>query len=110
MKASSLRNCLNSVGGSGINPIEVISTQPFGHEDYLDNVCDSVYETWIYNKARTESQQNTCSNAKYAYIYPGCCKEDTPWLECESEERECDDVGYDGFFCSGMCKGDIYFR
>ena len=106
MRAASLRTCLNSLGANFINEIEYIETE-YGNEDYLNKVCKAVDEFLVYDKLSTESQPDSCTSGRTAYMYPSHCTHG--WLGpnctniCFSDcLNSCGKANYDGFYCKGI--------
>ena len=106
MRATSLRTCLNSLGANFINEIEYIETE-YGNEDYLNKVCKAVDEFLVYDKLSTESQPDSCTSGRTAYMYPSHCTHG--WLGpnctniCFSDcLNSCGKANYDGFYCKGI--------
>ena len=106
MRATSLRTCLNSLGANFINEIEYIETE-YGNEDYLNKVCKAVDEFLVYDKLSTESQPDSCTSGRTAYMYPSHCTHG--WLGpnctniCYSDcLNSCGKANYDGFYCKGI--------
>ena len=98
MRANSLRTCLNSLGANLINEIEYIETA-YGFEDYLNKVCKAVDEFLIYDKFGTESQPDSCTSGRTAFMYPSYC--DRGWLGPDCQNG-CVNDNYEGFYCKGM--------
>ena len=97
MRAMSLRTCLTSLGATGSNEIEYIETA-YGNDDYLNKVCKAVDLSLIYDKSRTESQPDSCSD-KSTSMYPSYCGQG--WLGNDCTNR-CGNDNYDGFYCKGI--------
>ena len=100
MKATSLRDCLTSLGGDPeFQPVEYIETL-FGHDDYLENICQSIYPDLKYDKEKTENQKDVCTSAGVdGLMYPSYC--DKGWLKCDSIKNGCGNPNFSGFFCKG---------
>ena len=99
MKASLLRDCLTSFGGDPkFKQVEFIETL-FGHEDYLDQICQSIYRDLNYDKEKTEDQDDACPSNTDGLMYPSYCADG--WLECDSIKNGCVNPNFVGFFCKG---------
>ena len=100
MNASFLRDCLTSLGGDPrFRQVEYIETLPFGHEQYLDQVCKSIYSDLKYDKLKTEAQNDACPSNVDGLMYPSYCNDG--WLECDSIKNGCANRNFNGFFCKG---------
>ena len=78
MKATSLRDCLTSLGGDpNFYQIQYIETFP-ENEDFLTNVCQNIYPQMKYDKIKTEKQNDSCTSD--AYMYPSTCDGSEGWL------------------------------
>ena len=103
----SLKDCLNSLGANLNNEIRYIETHGFGNDDYLNKVCKAVDESLTYDKDRTESQPDSCSDTNCEYPNPGGCVQypsgcNQGWLGNECLNH-CYNVNYNGFYCKGIC-------
>ena len=98
--ATSLRDCLTSLGGDpGFLQVDFIETY-FGHDDYLQRVCQSIYPELKYDKVRTEDQDDCCPSNTDGLMYPSYCADG--WLECDSIKNGCVNPNFYGFFCTGI--------
>ena len=105
MAAKSLRNCLISLGSTGTNHIEYIETYYSENLDYLDNVCNASKPGSTFNKALTETQQDSCHKdyrspdiGTNINMYPSHCREGWLGNDCTNS---CYHKNYDGFYCTG---------
>ena len=99
MKASSLRDCLTSLGADpDFRQVEYIETV-FGHDDYLDKICQSICVDLKYDKIKTEEQDDACPSNADGLMYPSHCEDG--WLECDSIKNGCANSNFIGFFCKG---------
>ena len=99
MKASLLRDCLTSLGGDPeFRQVEYIETI-FGHEDYLENVCQSIYPDLKYDNQKTVEQVDACPSNADGLMYPSYC--DDGWLACDTIKNGCANPNFEGFFCKG---------
>ena len=100
MRASSLRDCLTSLGGDPeFQQVEYIETY-FGHDDYLEKVCQSIFPDLKYDQIRTEDQDDICPSNIDGLMYPSYCNDG--WLECDSTTNGCANPNFNGFFCKGI--------
>ena len=100
MPATLLRGCLQSLGATGTKQIEYIETN-YGHDDYLNNVCNAVNEDLSYDKSRTELQPDSCTSCTSCVynMYPSHCNQG--WLGDDCRNR-CGNANYNGFYCKGI--------
>jgi len=99
MKASSLRDCLTILGAdSSFKQIDYIETQ-YGHQNYLEKVCQSIYPGLKYDSRRTEHQPDKCPSYEDGWMYPSHCS--NGWLDCDSTKNGCLWPNYAGFYCKG---------
>ena len=96
MLAMNLRDCLTSLGGDGTNDIAYIETH-YGHRDYLDDICSSIKPNLVYDRVRTEEQDDMCKSNSTAFMYPSNCG-----TRLEGCESNCTFANFEGFFCRGM--------
>ena len=96
MQATLLRGCLESLGATGTKQIEYIETT-YGHDDYLNNVCNAVNVHLSYDKTRTELQPDSCTTS--AHMYPSHCNQGWLGQDCSNG---CGNVDYNGFYCKGI--------
>ena len=98
MNALFLRDCLTSLGSDpGFHQIEYIETH-YGHDDYLQDICNSINSNLIYNKSLTEAQNDACPSNEDGWMYPSYCN--LGYLECETTKNGCLWPNYKGFYCS----------
>ena len=99
MPASRIRECLTSLGGTGVHTIDYIDIS-HGYYQYLDNVCNAAKKGSFFDRARTQhNQRNTDYSASIkGYIYPGPCN--NGWLGNDCPYR-LHWTEYSGFYCTG---------
>ena len=99
MPASRLRNCLTSLGGTGIHTIDYIDYSN-GYRQYLDKVCDAAKKGSFFDRSRTQYNQRDLglSNNVKGYVYPGACN--NGWLGNDCPYR-LHWTKYSGMYCTG---------
>merc|ERR1712136_150566 len=75
MPSSSIRSCLNSLGGKLEYDIEAVNFQL--NADFLDSVCRQVTyngteRQWFFDKEMTESQEDE-NDETSVFVYPKLC-------------------------------------
>jgi len=95
MPATKLRRCLNTLGSNGTERVEYIDIH-YGNTDYLDQVCGSINEDFLFDLERTENQMDMCLSNHTAYMYPSNCNQSWIGGDCISN---CTFDNYEGFFC-----------
>jgi len=91
--ANKVHDCLKELGGNGTNEIAFIDTH-YGHRDYLDDICSFIDSKLIYDRIRTESQDDRCMDGKTAFMYPSNCSN-----QLDGCETDCSFDNYEGFYC-----------
>ena len=97
MLAKDLGECLLKLGGPPGQEIEFIEIH-YGHWDFLDNICRSINSKLIFDRIRTEQQNDKCEVGDSAFMYPANCG-----LKFEGCVRNCTYMEYIGFYCTGNC-------
>ena len=91
MPAKRLRDCIKSLGGTGLSQIQYIETDD-EKRDFLDKICNASLPGSSYDQVRTEDQPDVCTGK---YMHTDYCLHDL--------------LVYIGFYCTGMYFG-IFHR
>ena len=95
MLAKDLGECLFKLGGPSGQEIEYIDTQ-YGYRDFLDDICRSIDSKLIYDRIKTEQQNDLCKTGNSAFMYPSNCRQ-----KLEGCISQCKFDNFDGFYCTG---------
>jgi len=94
MLAKDLGECFAKLGGPSGQEVEFIETH-YGYRDFLDDICRSIDSKLIYDRVKTEQQNDLCKTGNSAFMYPSNCGE-----KLKGCISHCNFTNFDRFYCT----------